>query len=178
MAIEGADAITQSQKNYKLLRGPLLVYAILAGLYTSYSTNRWNWFSWHPIAMTLAFVAFAGNAALIKKMGGYDNTKTHGTLMFLSVLLGLFGWYVIYTNKEMYGKPHLYTLHGKLGAAACLGYLGLGVVGTIALNPDFGILKTNKIVRFAHKWGGRALTALAWYVCVLGESHFDWIYHV
>lgn len=164
-----ADITDQHKRNFSMLMGPLIAYALLAGLYVGFMHGKWSWFSWHPIAMTVAFVAFAANAALIKKIGGYENTKMHGYLMSAACALGGFGWYVIYSNKEMFGKPHLYTLHGKLGAAVMVGYLSLGVFGALALHPDFGILKTNKTIRFAHKWGGRVLTALAWLACVAGK---------
>ena len=64
-------------------------------------------FSWHPACMALAFVSLAGNAALIKKKGGYANTKTHGNLMCAAVLLAIGGYYSIYSRKEMLGKPHV-----------------------------------------------------------------------
>ena len=41
--------------------------------------GKWIWFSWHPLGMVVAFVTLAGNAALIKKVKGYDNTKIHGS---------------------------------------------------------------------------------------------------
>lgn len=119
--------------------------------------------------MIFGFIGLAVNGAMIKKIGGYDNTVTHGKLMNIGVVIGLFGWYVIYSNKEANGKPHLTTLHGKLGAISMLGYLSLGIVGLLALHPDMGMLKTNKTVRFFHKWLGRGFTALSWYVCVLGN---------
>ena len=64
-------------------------------------------FSWHPVCMVIAFVSLAGNAALIKKKGGYANTKTHGNIMCAAVMLSLAGWFVIHSRKEMLGKPHI-----------------------------------------------------------------------
>jgi len=37
----------------------------------------WRFFSYHPLLMTLGFVLCMGNGALVKKMGGYTNTKIH-----------------------------------------------------------------------------------------------------
>jgi hypothetical protein len=90
--------------------------------------------------------------------------------MFVALLVIFFGYYVIYTNKEMRGKQHLTTTHAQLGAAALAGYLALGIFGSVALHPDFGVLRSNSFVRTAHKYGGRAMTALAWIVCVLGVA--------
>jgi hypothetical protein len=133
------------------------------------NAGSWTWFNWHPLMMLVGFVAMAGNAALIKKIGGYENTKMHGYLMSACIAVTSFAWYVIYSNKEMYNKAHLMTIHGKLGAAIMVGYFGVGIFGAVALHPDFGILKTNKSLRLMHKLGGRLLTALAWVCCVLGK---------
>jgi hypothetical protein len=93
--------------------------------------------------------------------------------MLGATALASFGWYVIHTNKEAQGKKHLLTIHGKLGAFVVAGYLAIGLFGAIALNPDWGLLKGNKTVRFAHKVGGRVLTALAWASCVLGFNTIE-----
>lgn len=165
-------SVDQSKKLHSTLKWPLVAYSVLGGLYmTTVGKNpgTWTWFSWHPLCMLVAFVALAGNASLIKKIGGYENTKTHGIMMSAAIAVASFAWYVIYTNKEMMGKAHLMTIHGKLGFAVMMSYFGLGVVGAAALHPDFGIMKTNKTIRFAHKWGGRAVTAMAWTCCVLGR---------
>lgn len=164
----GKDAKPEVRKIYEQIKWPVILYVILAAGYVASIPGKWIWFSWHPLTMIVSFIGLAINGAMIKKIGGYDNTVTHGKLMNAGVAIALFGWYVIYSNKEMNNKPHLVTLHAKLGVVAMLGYLGLGVVGLLALHPDFGFLKTNQTVRFAHKWSGRAMTALAWYVCVLG----------
>ena len=118
--------------------------------------------------MLVAFVALAGNASLIKKVGGYNNTKMHGYLMGAAIALGSFGYYVIHSNKDLMKKAHLTTLHGKLGAVCMLGYIGLGLFGSVALDPQWGMLKTNGFLRKAHKLSGRVVTWLAWTTSVLG----------
>ena len=161
----------QSHKNvFNTLKAPLALYSILFGAYMFALPGKYIWFSWHPLFMLLSFVTFAGNAALIKKIGGYENTKMHGNLMMLAVIGALFAWYVIYTNKENFGKPHLTSIHGKLGVGVIVGYIGVGMFGATALHPDFGLMKTNKEVRMMHRWAGRTLTALAWVCCVLGKN--------
>ena len=75
---------------------------------------------------------------------------------------------MIWTGKEAKGKPHLTSNHGKLGAIVMVGNLGLAVFGMIGLNPDFGIFRTNKLVRFVHKYSGKAIIAASWVTCVLG----------
>ena len=162
-------AVVEATKLYNNLKGPLVLYSIAAAGYVYSLSGKWVWFHWHPLCMLLGFVALAGNASLIKKIGGYENTKTHGIMMSAAIAVSSFAWYVIYSNKEMMGKAHLMTLHGKLGFLVMISYFGIGIVGALALHPDFGMLKTNKTIRFAHKWAGRVLTALAWACCVLGE---------
>ena len=76
------------------------------------------------------------------------------------------GFYVIYSNKEAYGKEHFTTTHGQLGLAVTLVYIGMALFSFPALNVDWGVLKTNKQVRFAHKWTGRVATAAAWVCCM------------
>jgi len=72
------------------------------------------------------------------------------------------GLYAIYSNKEKLGRPHLTSNHSLFGAAAAASCLGLGIVGSVVLHPDFGLDKTNKTIRFAHKMGARVTLALAW----------------
>jgi hypothetical protein len=162
------DANTEHRRTYEMIKWPVVVYSILAIGYLVSLPGKWIWFSWHPLAMILSFVTLAINGAMIKKIGGYDNTVNHGKIMNLALAAAFFGWYVIYSNKEMNNKQHLTTLHAKLGVVCMLGYIAVGLVGLAGLHPDWGFLKTNKTLRFAHKWTGRGLTALAWYVCVLG----------
>lgn len=106
-------AVTRAQSIASAAKWPLIAYGLLAGYYYS-NFYGWSWFSWHPLFMILSFVTLAGNAVLIKKVGGYENTKMHGNLMFIAVILAGFAWYVIYTNKNMQHKEHLTTYHGKV----------------------------------------------------------------
>lgn len=150
----------------KWLRLPLVLLALVVGLYPA--LNKWAWFHWHPLLMMLAFIALAGNAALVKKVPGKENTKLHANLMFGSLLLGAMGYYVIYTNKEALGKQHLTTTHGWLGAGVFAGYIVMALLGSLLLDPDGGKMRSVGWVRTAHKLSGRALTAVAWIACVYG----------
>lgn len=160
------SSVDRNRAVFKAAVGPLAAYGALA-LYYAYD-SKFSLFSYHPLLMTLGFITLAGNAILIKKIGGYENTKLHGIIFFAANVSAGFGWYYIYRNKELNNRPHLTSLHAKLGVAALLSYISLQLVGLLALHPDFGVLKTNKTVRFAHKWFGKAATALAWTAAVLG----------
>jgi hypothetical protein len=165
-----ASALEKSTNVHNTLKWPLIMYGLLGGLTIGNVFGEWVWFSWHPMCMLLAYVSLAGNAALIKKIGGYENTKTHGYMMSGAIALASLGFYVIYSNKEMFGKPHFMSIHGKLGVTVLALYFAIGAFGAIALHPDFGIMKTNKTLRTVHKFAGRTATATAWFCCVLGKS--------
>lgn len=164
-----AELQKDAQSAFDTLKYPLVAYSLMACL-TVYSFGgwKWSWFSYHPMSMLLGFVALAGNATLIKKIGGKDNTNLHGYLMSVATVLAGFGFYVIYSNKNKMHKPHFTSLHGKLGLVIMAGYTGLALFGAIALRPDTGIFRTNNMLRSAHKYAGKAMTALAWVSCVLG----------
>jgi hypothetical protein len=163
------SAVEKNTNLYNTLKWPLLMYGLIGGLTIGTFPGKWIWFSWHPLCMLLAYVSLAANASLIKKIGGYENTKMHGYMMSGAIAIASFGFYVIYSNKEMAGRQHFMTLHGQMGVAVMVNYFGIGAFGALALHPDFGIMKTNKTLRTAHKLAGRAATAAAWTCCVLGK---------
>ena len=146
------------------------LFALVSGFYASYIVlgYNWIWYSWHPISMISSFIALAGNAVLIKKIGGYENTKKHGYIMVAATILAVFGWFVIYSNKNMQGKKHLTSIHGKFGMLVITLNFALAAMGAVALNPDWGFLKTNKNFRSIHKFFGRAITTAAWLSCAFG----------
>ena len=76
----------------QVLAVPLLLFGLgLAAYYEFFHKTAGSWFCHHPSSMMVAFVALAGNAALIKKKGGYENTKMHGNVMSLATAIALFG---------------------------------------------------------------------------------------
>jgi hypothetical protein len=70
---------SSSKKNVKAIMLLLSIFSISAGYMaaTQPSGAGWRYFSYHPMLMTIGFVLCMGNAALIKKLGGYSNTKIH-----------------------------------------------------------------------------------------------------
>eukprot|EP00816_Leptocylindrus_hargravesii_P008414 CAMPEP_0196814382 /NCGR_PEP_ID=MMETSP1362-20130617/42927_1 /TAXON_ID=163516 /ORGANISM="Leptocylindrus danicus, Strain CCMP1856" /LENGTH=190 /DNA_ID=CAMNT_0042190973 /DNA_START=56 /DNA_END=628 /DNA_ORIENTATION=+ len=150
-----------------IIATPILAAAFgyLAGLQP---TGEWRWFSWHPFLMVLAFVGFMGSGSMIKKMGGYTNTKVHGILGSLGTMCALGGFYVIYTNKNELGKDHFTTPHGKAGLLCLIGSIMVGSAGGVFLHPDFGVDKTNKTIRKVHSWASRFVIGLGWLACFSG----------
>jgi len=149
---------------------PLTIFALSAGYMaaTQPSGAGWRFFSYHPMLMTLGWILCMGNASLVKKLGGYSNTKTHGILAFVGSTLSWLGFYVIYKNKDQMGKPHFATYHAIGGMVCLVGSSMIGAVGSVFLHPDFGIDKTNKTIRFAHKTSARVLLFMAWLVAFSG----------
>lgn len=153
---------------------PFFAYGALAGLYAAAPRGTWSWFAYHPFSMMTSYVALGASAAIVKKMRGYDNTKLHGSMMTVATLLAGFGWYVIYSNKEALGRPHLTSWHSWVSVVALLGYGASCAVGLVGIHPDFG-LRNTKTVRSAHKWASRVATATGWVACVMGfnKMHAD-----
>ena len=112
--------------------------------------------------MITGFIGCMGSASLIKKLGGYSNTKIHGMLASLGFLLAAGGFYVIYSNKNMLGKEHFTTPHGKAGLLCMVGAFMVAAAGGVFLHPDFGVDKSNQTIRKAHSWLSRGVMALGW----------------
>ena len=109
-----------------------------------------------------------GSAALTKKRGGYTNTKLHGIMAWVGMMLAGGGLYVIYQNKESMGKPHFTSVHSWTGLASLGGCVLPGIAGAVFLHPDFGIDKQNKLYRKVHKYASRSLMMLAWCATLSG----------
>ena len=76
------------------------------------------------IFILLGMVGMMGAAALTKKRGGYTNTKLHGIMAWVGMMIAGGGLYVIYQNKESMGKNHFTTYHswGKWSVLYCVYY--------------------------------------------------------
>ena len=153
-----------TESSYRLLVLTFLVYSIFAGWYVS-TRPKGKWrspFSWHPFLMTMGMTGSMGIATVTKKLGGYTNTKVHGMLASLGYMMALGGLYAIYHNKNLNGSEHFTSYHGKIGIAVMGCTVGPLLAGAVVLHPDFGIDKTNKLIRKCHKIFSRILMAIAW----------------
>lgn len=68
----------------------------------------------------------------------------------------------------MNGFPHLKSTHSLVGIGIFLMTFGLGMAGAVFLHPDFGVDKTNKTIRLAHKTASRLTLIAAWITAFLG----------
>mmetsp|Transcript_15108 Transcript_15108/g.19749 ORF Transcript_15108/g.19749 Transcript_15108/m.19749 type:complete len:191 (+) Transcript_15108:105-677(+) len=153
---------------YVVLTAPW--FAAIAGFMSGLQPAgvEWRWFSFHPLLMTMGFVGMMANGIMVKKLGGYVNTKIHAKLSLAGMFMALGGLYVIYTNKEWYGRRHFTSAHSKAGLLCLIGCVLVGTAGTVFLHPDWGISKTNKNIRLCHKWLARAVVLLGWITCFAG----------
>jgi hypothetical protein len=78
------------------------------------------------------------------------------------------GLYAVYSHKEKLGYKHLQTPHAIAGTSIFVSCIMIGMAGGVFLHPDFGIDKTNKTIRFAHKMASRVLLMLAWFTACMG----------
>ena len=140
--------------------------------YISAIISEWRWFNYHPLLMSFAFVVLSGLATLLKKIGGYENTKLHGLLLAIAFWSSAAGLYVIWSNKEAINKPHFMTTHGQLGLFVIIAYFVLMMVGGLLLHPDFGLeaFKRNPNIRRVHKYFGKFTLALSWYCVYTGYA--------
>mmetsp|Transcript_12146 Transcript_12146/g.15851 ORF Transcript_12146/g.15851 Transcript_12146/m.15851 type:complete len:196 (-) Transcript_12146:1713-2300(-) len=145
-----------------------ILFSAVGGYLAGTKNGAWSWFSWHPFLMMVSFIGFFGSASMIKKNGGYTNTKVHGMLGSLGTILALAGGYVIYTNKIILGKSHFTTPHGKAGLLCLVGSLMVALAGGVFIHPDFGVDKTNKTIRSAHSIASRFVIGLGWMACFSG----------
>eukprot|EP00605_Chrysophyceae_sp_TOSAG23-4_P001329 GSChrysophyteH1.ASY1.ANO1.1446.1 assembled CDS len=155
---------------FQLFNRPIMVLTLWMSIsYIDWSEGL-SWFNLHPLFMSVAFILLSGFGTLIKKLGGYENTKMHGMLLSLSFVSSLIGLYVIYSNKEMRNKEHFQTAHGQLGLLVIISYFSLMMFGGIFLHPDFGLTayKTNQTLRNFHKWFGKFVMACSWYTAYTG----------
>ena len=129
-----------SPELYRALVATFVVYSLAAGYYAATRPiGTWrNPFSYHPFLMITGMVGCAGVSVVTKKLGGYTNTKIHAALAVASVVLSLGGFYAIYSNKELYERPHFTSLHGKMGLGLIYMYLFQAIAGSTFLHPDFG----------------------------------------
>jgi Eukaryotic cytochrome b561 len=89
-------------------------------------------------------------------------------LLWLAIVVSFCGLYVIYTNKENFGKQHLQSNHAYAGLFVMVNFIGLGFVGGLVLHPDFGFDKSNTTIRLAHKMAGRIVLIMAWMNAFVG----------
>ena len=151
----------------------ILFYALILGWWPVRNMSIDTWFALHPTSMTFSYAGLTYVGILYKQLGGYKNTIMHGYMMTAGCLLAAFGIYVIYTNKIILNKVHFTTTHGFYGIVAFIGYISIEIVGGLLLHPNFGLMKTNKLIKTAHRYFGHLIQSLCWYSIVNGFAKLE-----
>ena len=140
---------TSSTMQHNVLVAIYILYTIIVGYTVSTQPTGagWRYFSWHPFLMVTGFITMMGVSALIKKKGGYVNTKLHGMISSAGTFMVFGGLYVIYQHKESIGKDHVTTTHAIFGIVTVACCVMAMMAGGVFLHPDFGFDKTNKTIR-------------------------------
>ena len=146
---ETINNATSPTMKHNLLVATYILYTIIVGytISTQPTGAGWRYFSWHPFLMITGFIAMMGVSALIKKKGGYVNTKLHGMISSAGTFMVFGGLYVIYQHKESLGKDHVTTTHAICGIVTVAACVMAMLAGGVFLHPDFGFDKTNKVIR-------------------------------
>jgi hypothetical protein len=163
--VMAGQPITAAKKN-KLVAA-FIAFSIILGYFAA-SLSGWSFFSWHPFLMITGFIGILGSSAIIKKQGGYTNTKLHAILSSTGLMMAFGGLYVIYKNKENIGHEHFISIHAHAGIMTIAVAVLPAIAGGVFLHPDFGIDKTNKTYRSAHKWSARIVMTSAWITALFG----------
>mmetsp|Transcript_15967 Transcript_15967/g.18928 ORF Transcript_15967/g.18928 Transcript_15967/m.18928 type:complete len:222 (+) Transcript_15967:168-833(+) len=169
-AVVKLTAREKAQRNLKVVTPLVVIYTLAASYYTGTLSGKWIWFSWHPLGMMAAVIAIGLPSVLLKKIGGLENIRMHANLMFLGACSMSAAFYVIYSNKDMFGKEHFLTTHSWLGCVVSIGWVSTSIVNFGLLHPDYASLSTrrNLTLRSGHKMAGRAAFFLAWATCFTG----------
>ncbi|KAI8468594.1 MAG: eukaryotic cytochrome b561-domain-containing protein [Monoraphidium minutum] len=155
---------------------PTVLHALLFVLSLSLAFGCFNGtlFGWHPFAMSVGYIFFMAEGLIsawaIRTTAGEERVRgldMHALMQLRAVVLIAIGAGVIIHNKNLNGKPHFRTLHGKLGL--------LTLVLTAA-SPLLGVVSFRKlglIQRFPDEWQPRLkkthklLGAATWFLALL-----------
>ena len=158
---EEKDRLAAARFKQRMLAAPLVGFPLaFAGYFALTAQKGPAFFHLHPLLMMVGYVALAGNAITMKKVVGFENTKWHGYVMFLASVAAWAGGWVIWQNKENFGKAHITTTHATIGAFTLCGSL-YPVMSWYLYNPVDGVKRTDKTYRLVHRYTGRFWTVMS-----------------
>jgi hypothetical protein len=175
--------ILKKDESYRRGRAVLMVLTpALLGFSFSLLSNLelFDWFSLHPLSMTCSVILMVVPSILIRQMKGKMPTKVHGWFMIGACALLMFGWYVIHMNKEMMGKPHLTSIHGRVGVFVILNMVVMTIGSFIFLDWKMALIpkSISSVLKRSHKWGGRVLLVILLSLVHSGFSRFSESLHI
>jgi hypothetical protein len=116
-----------------------ILYPIIIFIKHQYTPS---FFLLHPIFMSISFICIVPLAVLTKQkpfpQTWSSPTIFHATLMFLSWVLALIGYGIIYKNKQDRLKPHLTSTHSWFGITLLIIHLSHPCIAIVlGLYPNF-----------------------------------------
>lgn len=149
----------------------------LTGLMVYTAVPGSDLFSWHPTLMTIGFallmaqaiVIFSPESSLLQGSDRGSKVQLHWILNLFSIVAAAGGFGAIYLNKEVAGKSHFTSWHGKFGLAACVGSL-LAALGGVAAKYSSSLRNYAKPinVKLYHATGALVVFGLAMVATCLG----------
>ncbi|XP_038041704.2 transmembrane reductase CYB561D2 [Anas platyrhynchos] len=153
-------------------------------------------FSWHPLLMALAFsllltqalLVFSPEASPLRSLSRKAKVRAHWALQVLALLCALLGLALVAYHKELQGKGHFHTWHGRAGLLAVLYAGGQSLGGLLLLYPKLargwppGKLRlyhataglvgyllgcASLVLGMCSLWFTAAVSGAAWYLAVL-----------
>jgi hypothetical protein len=96
-----------------------------------------SFFKWHPVGFLAAFLLFSANAVAAMKNGRY--LWIHFLLQLATAAAVAFAFYVIFSIKEQFTRPHFWSPqaspHAWVGGAAIVGYLAITLFAALLMSP-------------------------------------------
>jgi len=129
-------------------------------------------FSWHPTCMTVCFillmlqaiVLFSQESSLVPTTQRSEKVQLHWILHAFGVTSAAFGFAAVYLNKEINGRKHFVSWHGKFGLATlcgvCLAVLG-GLLAKYSVTETLRKLVKPINMKLYHATGGMMIFILA-----------------
>eukprot|EP00873_Tetraselmis_striata_P023085 jgi/Tetstr1/443349/TSEL_031364.t1 len=139
-------------------------------------------FAWHPLCMSLAFLALMTEGLLravdfrpLEKSARVAAIQRHGLVQGAALVLLAAGYYAIYLNKERLGKPHLTSYHSKFGLATALLTVGSALGGVLSFRK-LGLIEyvpehLHATIKGAHRKAGAMTWVLSLITIQLALTH-------
>lgn len=114
-----------------------------------------SFFKWHPVGFLAAFLLFSANAVAAMKNGRF--LWLHAVLQLLTALAVCGAFYVIFSIKEQFSRPHFWSPaaspHAWIGGVAVVGYLFLTLLATLVMSPLHSKSARTSWAAIHRQWG-------------------------
>jgi hypothetical protein len=117
------------------------------------------WFALHPTSELTALIAMV-SSVLVGKLQGPEHGWKQNFFSFVSWLAASFGFYIVFTVKQQYHKPHFVTPHSHLGAITFLLIMAYTIISLVAFHPNRGPQRNNERAQKIHSNLGRMIVVL------------------